>query len=127
MDITTERSSFLQNIPTNLLESRNIFLVALFFLGYNIISKIFPFKGAMHFLLILLTFKIFCSMITPNGRFGTQKKICLSMSDCKLFTILFVESKLSYLQQLIFFLLFHNVVHPESWNPMWSASRYNKY
>ncbi|XP_010273799.1 PREDICTED: ubiquitin-conjugating enzyme E2 34-like [Nelumbo nucifera] len=34
------------------------------------------------------------SMITPNGRFITQKKICLSMSD----------------------------FHPESWNPMWSVS-----
>ncbi|KAM3232996.1 putative ubiquitin-conjugating enzyme E2 33 [Capsicum chinense] len=34
------------------------------------------------------------SMVTPNGRFMTQKKICLSMSD----------------------------YHPESWNPMWSAS-----
>ncbi|KAG5523628.1 hypothetical protein RHGRI_035430 [Rhododendron griersonianum] len=35
------------------------------------------------------------SMVTPNGRFMTQKKICLSMSD----------------------------FHPESWNPMWSVSR----
>ncbi|KAK7258387.1 hypothetical protein RIF29_23961 [Crotalaria pallida] len=35
------------------------------------------------------------SMTTPNGRFMTQKKICLSMSD----------------------------FHPESWNPMWSVSR----
>ncbi|KAL8170777.1 hypothetical protein V2J09_022581 [Rumex salicifolius] len=34
------------------------------------------------------------SMITPNGRFMTQRKICLSMSD----------------------------FHPESWNPMWSVS-----
>ncbi|KAL5579684.1 hypothetical protein UlMin_015793 [Ulmus minor] len=34
------------------------------------------------------------SMTTPNGRFQTQKKICLSMSD----------------------------FHPESWNPMWSVS-----
>ncbi|KAG8656572.1 ubiquitin-conjugating enzyme E2 34 [Manihot esculenta] len=34
------------------------------------------------------------TMITPNGRFATQKKICLSMSD----------------------------FHPESWNPMWSVS-----
>ncbi|XP_068658996.1 ubiquitin-conjugating enzyme E2 34-like [Aristolochia californica] len=34
------------------------------------------------------------SMITPNGRFATQKKICLSMSD----------------------------FHPETWNPMWSVS-----
>ncbi|XP_022152623.1 ubiquitin-conjugating enzyme E2 34-like [Momordica charantia] len=34
------------------------------------------------------------SMITPNGRFMAQKKICLSMSD----------------------------FHPESWNPMWSVS-----
>ncbi|KAK9923875.1 hypothetical protein M0R45_032273 [Rubus argutus] len=34
------------------------------------------------------------SMTTPNGRFMTQKKICLSMSD----------------------------FHPESWNPMWSVS-----
>ncbi|KAK8629221.1 hypothetical protein V6N13_078072 [Hibiscus sabdariffa] len=34
------------------------------------------------------------TMITPNGRFITQKKICLSMSD----------------------------FHPESWNPMWSVS-----
>ncbi|KAL8466444.1 hypothetical protein ACS0TY_035509 [Phlomoides rotata] len=34
------------------------------------------------------------SMTTPNGRFLTQKKLCLSMSD----------------------------FHPESWNPMWSAS-----
>ncbi|XP_044486085.1 ubiquitin-conjugating enzyme E2 34-like [Mangifera indica] len=34
------------------------------------------------------------TMITPSGRFMTQKKICLSMSD----------------------------FHPESWNPMWSVS-----
>ncbi|CAN7063874.1 unnamed protein product [Brassica oleracea var. botrytis] len=34
------------------------------------------------------------TMATPNGRFMTQKKICLSMSD----------------------------FHPESWNPMWSVS-----
>lgn len=34
------------------------------------------------------------TMITPNGRFITQKKLCLSMSD----------------------------FHPESWNPMWSVS-----
>ncbi|XP_027169021.1 ubiquitin-conjugating enzyme E2 34-like isoform X1 [Coffea eugenioides] len=34
------------------------------------------------------------SMTTPNGRFMTQKKLCLSMSD----------------------------FHPESWNPMWSVS-----
>ncbi|KAK9096448.1 hypothetical protein Sjap_021945 [Stephania japonica] len=33
-------------------------------------------------------------MITPNGRFITQNRICLSMSD----------------------------FHPESWNPMWSVS-----
>ncbi|KVI05793.1 Ubiquitin-conjugating enzyme, E2 [Cynara cardunculus var. scolymus] len=32
------------------------------------------------------------SMTTPNGRFMTQKKICLS------------------------------IIHPESWNPMWSVS-----
>lgn len=34
------------------------------------------------------------TMTTPNGRFLTQRKICLSMSD----------------------------FHPESWNPMWSVS-----
>ncbi|XP_062087962.1 ubiquitin-conjugating enzyme E2 34-like isoform X2 [Humulus lupulus] len=34
------------------------------------------------------------SMVTPNGRFMTQRKLCLSMSD----------------------------FHPESWNPMWSVS-----
>lgn len=34
------------------------------------------------------------SMTTPNGRFMTQKKLCLSMSD----------------------------FHPETWNPMWSVS-----
>ncbi|KAL7140471.1 hypothetical protein ABFS83_09G122900 [Erythranthe nasuta] len=34
------------------------------------------------------------SMTTPNGRFLTKTKICLSMSD----------------------------FHPESWNPMWSSS-----
>ncbi|KAG6518024.1 hypothetical protein ZIOFF_021425 [Zingiber officinale] len=34
------------------------------------------------------------SLITPNGRFSTNTKICLSMSD----------------------------FHPESWNPMWSVS-----
>jgi len=33
-------------------------------------------------------------MLTPNGRFRTGKKLCLSMSD----------------------------FHPESWNPMWSVS-----
>jgi len=33
-------------------------------------------------------------MITPNGRFETNKRLCLSMSD----------------------------YHPESWNPMWSVS-----
>ncbi|XP_048621145.1 ubiquitin-conjugating enzyme E2 34 isoform X1 [Brassica napus] len=39
------------------------------------------------------------TMTTPNGRFMTQKKICLSMSD----------------------------FHPESWNPMWSVSRYKSF
>lgn len=34
------------------------------------------------------------SMITPNGRFATHKRICMSMSD----------------------------YHPETWNPMWSVS-----
>ncbi|KAJ4958155.1 hypothetical protein NE237_025266 [Protea cynaroides] len=34
------------------------------------------------------------SMTTPNGRFITQKKICLSMSD----------------------------FHPETWNPLWAVS-----
>lgn len=34
------------------------------------------------------------SMTTPNGRFATNKKICLSMSD----------------------------FHPETWNPIWSVS-----
>ncbi|ERM96006.1 hypothetical protein AMTRI_Chr13g84470 [Amborella trichopoda] len=34
------------------------------------------------------------SMITPNGRFATQKRICMSMSD----------------------------FHPETWNPMWSVA-----
>ncbi|XP_030490935.2 ubiquitin-conjugating enzyme E2 34 isoform X2 [Cannabis sativa] len=34
------------------------------------------------------------TMVTPNGRFMTQRKLCLSMSD----------------------------FHPESWNPMWSVS-----
>jgi ubiquitin-conjugating enzyme E2 J2 len=34
------------------------------------------------------------SMITPNGRFATNKRICMSMSD----------------------------FHPETWNPMWSVS-----
>eukprot|EP00268_Persea_americana_P020863 TRINITY_DN208_c0_g1_i1.p1 TRINITY_DN208_c0_g1~~TRINITY_DN208_c0_g1_i1.p1 ORF type:complete len:239 (-),score=44.11 TRINITY_DN208_c0_g1_i1:614-1330(-) len=34
------------------------------------------------------------SMITPNGRFATQKRLCLSMSD----------------------------FHPETWNPIWSVS-----
>ncbi|MCO5587891.1 hypothetical protein L7F22_041843 [Adiantum nelumboides] len=34
------------------------------------------------------------SMLTPNGRFATQKRICMSMSD----------------------------FHPETWNPMWSVS-----
>ncbi|CAM9758843.1 unnamed protein product [Pylaiella littoralis] len=33
-------------------------------------------------------------MMTPNGRFATSKRLCLSMSD----------------------------FHPESWNPMWSVS-----
>nr|VDD42727.1 unnamed protein product [Brassica oleracea] len=43
------------------------------------------------------------TMTTPNGRFITQKKICLSMSDCKLNAVL-------------------SIFHPESWNPMWSVS-----
>nr|VDC65936.1 unnamed protein product [Brassica rapa] len=43
------------------------------------------------------------TMTTPNGRFITQKKICLSMSDCKLNDAL-------------------SIFHPESWNPMWSVS-----
>lgn len=33
-------------------------------------------------------------MYTPNGRFATNRRLCLSMSD----------------------------FHPESWNPMWSVS-----
>jgi ubiquitin-conjugating enzyme E2 J2 len=28
------------------------------------------------------------SMITPNGRFATNKKICMSMSDCTYLTVL---------------------------------------
>ncbi|KAF9689845.1 hypothetical protein SADUNF_Sadunf01G0134800 [Salix dunnii] len=53
------------------------------------LSSIFQFRLATNFCGFYL-----CSMITPNGRFMTQKKICLSMSD----------------------------FHPESWNPMWSVS-----
>jgi hypothetical protein len=34
-------------------------------------------------------------MTTPNGRFMTQKKICLSMSDCKFFNI--SEDKLIFI------------------------------
>lgn len=40
--------------------------------------------------LIIIFFSVLiCSMTTPNGRFMTQKKICLSMSDCMLLSILF--------------------------------------
>ncbi|CAN1287255.1 Ubiquitin-conjugating enzyme E2 34 [Linum perenne] len=49
-----------------------------------------PFAGGFYYGKI----KFPADMITPNGRFMTQKKICLSMSD----------------------------FHPESWNPMWSVS-----
>jgi hypothetical protein len=35
------------------------------------------------------------AMITPNGRFKTNTRLCLSMSD----------------------------FHPETWNPLWSVSR----
>ncbi|XP_048621147.1 ubiquitin-conjugating enzyme E2 34 isoform X2 [Brassica napus] len=63
------------------------------------------------------------TMTTPNGRFMTQKKICLSMSDCKLdnalsICCLFAIKCFHYLNNL--YMTFS--VHPESWNPMWSVS-----
>ncbi|XP_075523294.1 ubiquitin-conjugating enzyme E2 34-like isoform X1 [Primulina tabacum] len=57
------------------------------------------------------------SMTTPNGRFMTQKKICLSMSDCKLIMVNHVNAF-----YILFHLRCHFPVHPESWNPMWSVS-----
>lgn len=42
----------------------------------------------------------FCSMTTPNGRFMTQKKICLSMSDCE-YSQLFSASCVPYHQTCI--------------------------
>ncbi|XP_023902272.1 ubiquitin-conjugating enzyme E2 34 isoform X1 [Quercus suber] len=63
------------------------------------------------------------SMTTPNGRFMTQKKICLSMSDCKFFRLLVEENHfLSLTTDFMFDLTFLFAVHPESWNPMWSVS-----
>lgn len=43
----------------------------------------------IHFIDSKLHFTSVCSMTTPNGRFMTQKKICLSMSDCKFYGVLF--------------------------------------
>ncbi|KAF8388664.1 hypothetical protein HHK36_025344 [Tetracentron sinense] len=72
VDITMERSSFHRSIHLSRRASETYLLLNC---NDTLISMI--------------------SMITPNGRFMTQKKICLSMSD----------------------------FHPESWNPMWSVSR----
>ena len=81
----------------------------------------------MHlFLSLLILIHIFlpCSMTTPNGRFMTQKKICLSMSDCKFFRLLVEENHFfSLTTDFMFDLTFLFAVHPESWNPMWSVSR----
>lgn len=65
-----------------------------------------------------------CSMTTPNGRFMTQKKICLSISDCKFFCLSnhnpICLMSWPYSDNLMFAVF---AVHPESWNPMWSVSR----
>lgn len=60
----------------------------------------------------------------------TQKKICLSMSDCKLFNLLKQKSFGSWVTHIVTNLQFNIsvgfsafAVHPESWNPMWSVSR----
>ncbi|XP_023637252.1 probable ubiquitin-conjugating enzyme E2 33 isoform X1 [Capsella rubella] len=63
------------------------------------------------------------TMTTPNGRFVTQKKICLSMSDCK--DELLFHSLLINFGELVCYLISFTpacTVHPESWNPMWSVS-----
>ena len=82
-----ERSSFLQNIPINHQELGNLFSAArLFTRNFWLAAAVLWFL--MHLLLLLLIFIHIClpfSMTTPNGRFMTQKKICLSMSDCKFF------------------------------------------
>lgn len=79
-----EKLNFLQNIHTSLRES-----------GISILDvygnlEIFGKRINKYLAFYLLIFTVIsdptttiCSMITPNGRFMTQKKICLSMSDCK--------------------------------------------
>ena len=72
-----ERSNFLQNIHINLLESCDASFCSILF------QSSFQLYGIMLYWLSV-SFLLY-SMITPNGRFMTQKKICLSMSDCKFF------------------------------------------
>lgn len=75
------RSSFLQNIRLNLLGSGSLieipFLDQLSKLGLHAFEGFVP--AAFYSTYVFFS----CSMTTPNGRFMTQKKICLSMSDCK--------------------------------------------
>ena len=77
VDITMERSSSLQSILTSHPESRMFFGSSEFFSQYYSLSRFI-----VH--LPMSPFVVCHRMTTPNGRFMTQKKICLSMSDCKL-------------------------------------------
>lgn len=70
-------------------------------------------------------------MITPNGRFVTGSRLCLSMSDCTLFEITsfsFATHTHTYIFTLThtrmhqYIYIYIYTVHPESWNPMWSVS-----
>lgn len=91
VDIIMGRLSFLQNIHLNLQESGNlssdqfdipglVSLLAMYlYKAFLFVFYFFPFWNHLNYVCFV------CSMVTPNGRFMTQKKICLSMSDCKCF------------------------------------------
>lgn len=98
-----ERSSFPLSIHINLQESGNVLFGCLTLLMICILTSFELYLLQVEFVKLLffqliLSFKyiyLSCSMTTPNGRFMTQKKICLSMSDCKYF-VEFLEELVSY-------------------------------
>lgn len=87
------RSSFLQSIPINHQESGIDLLPnssAKLGSGYVYEAPSFDLvhrisSVCMYTVDYTYDFVPVCSMTTPNGRFMTQKKICLSMSDCKFY------------------------------------------
>ena len=108
------RSNFLRSIPTSLQESRNLLCITFCDVYYLIYIS---FRGSIfHANSIIGRFKyvcdicVPCSMVTPSGRFMTQKKLCLSISDCKFHAVSLRDDFLLCLCHLIYLFLILSVL-----------------